>query len=79
MRNCAAVSRFLSLPVRGRHKIVCTSDLVKMCQQRYPGISWPIRIFIFHKNPFKGLICLSLVLPREMERDIEVVIDVQLN
>lgn len=79
MHNCATVSRSLSLPVQSRHKITCISVLVKMCQQRYPAISWPIKIFIFHKNPFKDLVSLSLVLPREMESDIEVVIDAQLN
>lgn len=79
MHNCAMVSRFLSLPVQSRHKIECTSDLVKICQQRYSVISWPIKILIFHKNPFKGLISLSLVLPREMGRDIEVVMDAQMN
>lgn len=78
MSDYVKVSWFLSLRVQSRHKIACTCDLVKMCQQRYPVISWPIKIFISCKNPFKGLICLSLVLPGETERDLKVAQDAQL-
>lgn len=78
MQNCVMVSWVISLLVQSRHKIACISDLVKMRQQRYPVIFWPIRIFISHKNPFTALIVSSLVLPREIERDTEVVIDAQL-
>jgi len=79
VHGCGMVSCFLSLPGQSRRKTACTSELVMVFLQRYPLISWPDKIFISRKNPFKALIYLSLILLREMERDVKIVIDAQLH